>query len=71
MSMHHKQSLLYYILLDFDVATSRDSISEAFAMDTGMPSTYQVFMKGLWYMDRQDHEVSLTPSSKRRADDEV
>ncbi|UNI17566.1 hypothetical protein JDV02_003896 [Purpureocillium takamizusanense] len=59
MSMHHKQSLLYYILLDFDGASGRDAVSEAFAMGTGMPGTYQVFMKGLWYMDRQDYQRAL------------
>ena len=56
MSMHHKQSLLYYILLDFDV-TGSQSASEGFASESGMPNNYQVFMKGLWYLDRQDYEV--------------
>ncbi|KND86808.1 Uncharacterized protein ely5 [Tolypocladium ophioglossoides CBS 100239] len=58
MSVHHKQSLLYYILLDFDV-TSSQSVSEGFASESGMPSNYQVFMKGLWYLDRQDYQKAL------------
>ncbi|KYK54078.1 Elys [Drechmeria coniospora] len=59
MSTNHKQSLLYYILLDFDRLGRQNAVSESFASDSGMPSTFQVFMKGLWHMDRQDYERAL------------
>ncbi|KJZ78178.1 hypothetical protein HIM_02216 [Hirsutella minnesotensis 3608] len=59
MSMHHKQSLLYYILLDYDDIEGRGSVSQAFAFEAGMPANYQVFMKGLWHMDREQYETAL------------
>ncbi|PHH90233.1 hypothetical protein CDD83_4201 [Cordyceps sp. RAO-2017] len=59
MSIHHKQSLLYYILLDFDVTAPKHSASQEFAAESGMPVNYQIFMKGLWLMDRQDYQEAL------------
>lgn len=49
--MHHKLSLLYYVLLDFDIVDGQASLSETFASASGMPQKYEIFMKGLWYMD--------------------
>lgn len=57
MSMHYKFSLFYYVLLDFDEASDHQSVSEAFVEASGMPKKYQIFMKGLWYMDKQDFAV--------------
>ncbi|RDA88628.1 hypothetical protein CP532_5828 [Ophiocordyceps camponoti-leonardi (nom. inval.)] len=59
MSVHHKLSLLYYILLDFDTVPSQSSVSRKFAADAGMPVNYQTFMKGLWLMDRQQYQEAL------------
>ncbi|KAI5458636.1 nuclear pore complex assembly-domain-containing protein [Mariannaea sp. PMI_226] len=59
MSMHYKFSLLYYILLDFDQSYDHDNLSESFLEASGMPKKYQLFMKGLWYMDRQDFSKAL------------
>ncbi|KAM4065697.1 nuclear pore complex assembly domain-containing protein [Hirsutella rhossiliensis] len=59
MSIHHKQSLLYYILLDFDAIGGQGSASQVFASESGMPTIYQTFMKGLWHMDRQDYQQAL------------
>lgn len=59
MSMHHKFSLLYYILLDFDDASKEVFVSESFASLSGMPANYQLFMKGLWHMDREEYSVRL------------
>ena len=56
MSLHHKFSLLYYLLLDFNDEQGA-SASETFAALSGMPANYQLFMKGLWYMDRRDYSV--------------
>ncbi|CAM1508962.1 Fc.00g027010.m01.CDS01 [Cosmosporella sp. VM-42] len=58
MSMHHKLSLFYYILLDFDLAMGKP-VSETFVDVSGMPKKYQIFMKGLWYMDRQEFPQAL------------
>jgi hypothetical protein len=55
--MHHKFSLLYYVLLDFDDANNEVFVSQSFASLSGMPANYQLFMKGLWYMDREEYPV--------------
>ncbi|KPM40282.1 hypothetical protein AK830_g6259 [Neonectria ditissima] len=59
MSTHHKFSLFYYLLLDFDQTSGRQNVSEVFVDVSGMPKKYQIFMKGLWYMDRQDFGQAL------------
>ncbi|KAH7159623.1 nuclear pore complex assembly-domain-containing protein [Dactylonectria estremocensis] len=59
MSMHYKYSLFYYVLLDFDEAAGRQGVSETFVEASGMPKKYQIFMKGLWHMDKQDFEHAL------------
>lgn len=53
-SIHHKQSVLYYLLLDLG---AQGSFAQAFALESGMPTNYHIFMKGLWHMDRQDYQV--------------
>ncbi|KAG5992372.1 hypothetical protein E4U43_003799, partial [Claviceps pusilla] len=59
MSMHHKLSLFYYLLLDFDESNNNIHVSDNFASLSGMPANYQLFMKGLWYMDRQEYSKAL------------
>lgn len=50
--------LFYYILLDFDQEpTQRALASDEFAAKFGMPVNYQLFMKGLWYLDRKEFSV--------------
>lgn len=60
MTMHHKFSIFYYLLLDFDQVSGRENASEAFADASGMPRKYQIFMKGLWYLDKQQFSVSIS-----------
>lgn len=60
MSTHHKFSIFYYILLDFDRTSGRDNVSDAFVDSSGMPKKYQIFMKGLWYLDHRDFSVRFT-----------
>lgn len=50
-SHHHKLSLFYYVLLDFDAGSSSLNASEAFAAASGVPQSYRLFMDGLWYID--------------------
>ena len=61
MSTHHKLSVFYYLLLDYDAAatasTSSRSLADKFAARSGVPEKYQTFMTGLWYLDRQQFEV--------------
>lgn len=57
MSLHHKFSLLYYILLDFDDSNARTQASDEFATASSMPKNYQILMKGLWHLDQQEFEV--------------
>lgn len=59
MSTHHKFSIFYYILLDFDRTSGRDNVSDAFVDASGMPKKYQIFMKGLWYLDHRDFSVGF------------
>ncbi|CAK7199809.1 hypothetical protein SEUCBS139899_002495 [Sporothrix eucalyptigena] len=60
MTTHHKLSALYYLLLDHDEGLSaRSKISENFVTQTGMPKRYQIFMSGLWHMDRLQFAVAL------------
>ncbi|CAK7213975.1 hypothetical protein SCUCBS95973_001983 [Sporothrix curviconia] len=60
MTTHHKLSALYYLLLDHDDGLSaRSKISDHFAAQTGMPERYQIFMSGLWHMDRLQFAVAL------------
>lgn len=61
MSTHHKLSALYYLLLDHDDALGpRMIMTEKFALRTGMPKRYQIFMRGLWHMDRLQFQVCNT-----------
>lgn len=57
MSLHHKFSLLYYLLIDFDESSTRATASDDFAAASGMPKNYQTLMKGLWFLDQQDFSV--------------
>jgi hypothetical protein len=50
-------SLLYYILLDCDEKARNNAYSNAFEELSFMPKKYQIFMKGLWHMDRAQFEV--------------
>lgn len=73
-AVHHKLSILYYILLDVDSRiedlqlqhpsmsqTTNSSITRAdtFAADAAVPQKYSIFMKGLWYMDATDFDHAL------------
>lgn len=62
---HHKLSLFYYVLLDFDLANGARSASERFAMKAGMPSNYKLVMNGLWHMDREEFEVRPNAVDRR------
>lgn len=54
---HHKLSALYYILLDFDAPTGRRDYSTTFEQKSFLPQSYQIYIKGLWHLDRLDFEV--------------
>ncbi|PHH62796.1 hypothetical protein CDD81_6688 [Ophiocordyceps australis] len=54
-----KLSLLYYLLLDLDVAGSSNPAAEHFAAESGMPQSYQIFIKGLWLMDKESWTRAL------------
>jgi hypothetical protein len=71
MSTHHKFSIFYYILLDFDRTSGRDNVSDAFVDASGMPKKYQIFMKGLWYLDHRDFSVSFATALAGTTTDNV
>jgi hypothetical protein len=54
---HHKLSVLFYILLDFDAPTGRRDYSTTFERNSFLPEKYQIYMKGLWHMDQLEFEV--------------
>jgi hypothetical protein len=59
-SVSHRLSILYYIMLDFEDNESQDASDDAaerFARQAGVPAKYQTMMRGLWYMDHQLFEV--------------
>ncbi|KAI1131464.1 nuclear pore complex assembly-domain-containing protein [Nemania abortiva] len=60
-NLHHKLSILYYLLLDIDGRSSSegDSKAETFAAHAGIPNRYQIFMRGLWLMDTRNFELAL------------
>ncbi|KAI1757714.1 nuclear pore complex assembly-domain-containing protein [Xylaria castorea] len=59
-TLHHKLSILYYLLLDIDGRSSNgESKAESFASLAGIPNRYQIFMKGLWLMDTRNFEIAL------------
>ncbi len=65
MSAHHKRSLLYYLLLDYDDGLGvRSQLADTFARQTGLPKKYQIFMKGLWYMDHRQFHVRSQPPKR-------
>lgn len=69
MSLHHKFSLLYYLLLDFDDSRGRSQPSDKFSATSGMPKNYQILMKGLWHLDNQEFPVcapTTLPSQENR-----
>lgn len=59
MSVPHKLSVFYYILLDFDdlQTPGRTNYAENFAFNFAVPEKYRIFMKGLWLMDRREFSV--------------
>ncbi|KAG6296626.1 hypothetical protein E4U46_001917 [Claviceps purpurea] len=59
MALHHKLTIFYYMLLDYDDMNNDAHVSENFASVSGMPANYQLFMKGLWYLDRQHYSRAL------------
>jgi hypothetical protein len=53
---HHKQSLVYYILKDLAQPNYR---AENFAKSFYLPSRYQIFIDGIWHLDRLKLEKAL------------
>lgn len=56
LDIHHKQSLIYYILKDCRTAPEASS---HFAQQCHLPEKYRLFIEGLWHLDRLDFRVSL------------
>lgn len=54
---YHKISVLYYIMLDLDSQTRKKNIALNFEKQSSLPRKYQIYMRGLWYLDRLEFEV--------------
>ena len=52
---HHKQSLLYYLLLN---CHDYPQAAEGFAEEFHLPEKYATYMTGLWHMDEMQFQVS-------------
>ncbi|EGX95836.1 hypothetical protein CCM_00490 [Cordyceps militaris CM01] len=59
MSTHHKLSLFYYVLLDFDGVSGSPYVSQEFIAASGLAANYQLFMRGLWHMDHLQFSTAL------------
>lgn len=60
MNLHHKLSIIYYLLLDIDARSSdAESKANAFATLAGVPDSYRIFMKGLWLMDTRNFVLAV------------
>ena len=65
MAIHHKLSILYYLLLDLDDRLSRSRShpggdrAEEFATQAAVPQKYTIFMKGLWLLDSAQFDLAL------------
>ncbi|KAI9791796.1 MAG: hypothetical protein M1833_001320 [Piccolia ochrophora] len=53
---HHKQSLLFYILLDCKIA---QDVADDFADFFHLPEKFAICMRGLWYMDRLQFQIAV------------
>ncbi|KAG8158338.1 hypothetical protein KVR01_012099 [Diaporthe batatas] len=61
-SDHQKLSVFYYMLLDFNDhlgLKSRMDFAELFASRFSLPKKYEIFMRGLWHLDRQQYSNAL------------
>ncbi|KAL1884138.1 hypothetical protein VTK73DRAFT_6807 [Phialemonium thermophilum] len=59
-SSHHKLSVFYYLLLDFDGDRGlKSQLADDFAIRSGLPQKYQILMRGLWHMDRKEFKYAL------------
>ncbi|PSR88616.1 nuclear pore complex assembly-domain-containing protein [Coniella lustricola] len=58
-TVHHKLSILFYLLTDFDSFQGREGYADHFAANFGLPDKYKLFMKGLWLLDRSQLEVAV------------
>jgi hypothetical protein len=57
-STHHKLSVFYYLLLDYDLARGHTSaVADDFVVKSGLPRKYHLMMRGLWHMDRKEFKV--------------
>lgn len=54
LDIHHKQSLIYYILKD---CRSAPEAATLFARSCHLPEIYRFVIEGLWNMDRLDFRV--------------
>lgn len=60
-AVHHKLSVFYYLLLDYDSSQRQGSYAGNFAYHFAVPEKYKLFMKGLWLMDRGEFQVRSFP----------
>ncbi|KAJ4292967.1 hypothetical protein N0V88_005631 [Collariella sp. IMI 366227] len=59
-SSHAKLSILFYLLLDYDsLRGARSNLASSLASESGLPPNYQILMRGLWHMDRQEFKFAL------------
>lgn len=54
-----KISVLYYLLLELDYPTGKREYSTALEQNAFLPAKYQIYMKGLWHLDRKEFEVCI------------
>ncbi|KAM7185276.1 protein ELYS [Rhypophila sp. PSN 637] len=59
-TLYHKLSVLYYLLLDFDCTFGTQSqLAQSLADEASLPQKYQILMRGLWHMDHKEFKFAL------------
>ncbi|KAI2631544.1 nuclear pore complex assembly-domain-containing protein [Hypomontagnella submonticulosa] len=57
-TIHHKLSVVFYLLLDIDDRNGSNR-AEAYARNASIPQKYRIFMRGLWHMDALQFDLAL------------
>ncbi|KAI0838551.1 nuclear pore complex assembly-domain-containing protein [Hypoxylon sp. FL0890] len=57
-TVHHKLSVVYYLLLDVDDRNGSHQ-AETYSQRASIPKKYKIFMKGLWHMDALQFDLAL------------
>lgn len=64
---HAKLSVLYYVLLDYDDGNHEGFEATKFAERSCLPEKHQMFMKGLWHLDKGENDVWMSSRARKQS----